>query len=176
MFFVLRLEKYLVVTPEYLGPNLQSHIIDVLMRTVEGSCSARYGYIIKVLKMDETGEGKVKDGSGDVVFQVFYRALIFMPYAGEVLDAVISEVSSLGFFAHVGPLRLFVSSQSNFNSDYVFSPNAKPHPCFICTTDVMQKLEPGRSVRLRLNGTQVEANDMYGVCTIAEDYLGPLPS
>ena len=73
MFFVLSLDKHLVVTPDYLGPNLYQHIVDVLMRTVEGSCSKRFGYIIKVLNMGDIGEGKVKDG-GDVLFQVSYRA------------------------------------------------------------------------------------------------------
>lgn len=174
MFFVLSLDKHLTVTPDYLGPNLYQHIVDVLMRTVEGSCSKRFGYIIKVLNMGDIGEGKVKDG-GDVLFQVSYRALVFMPYQKEVLDATISEVTALGFFANVGPLKLFVSSQS-FSSDYVLHPDAKPRPYFVCSQDISQRLEIGRNVRLRLNNTQVEANDMYGVCTIADDYLGPLPA
>ncbi len=133
MFFVLSLGKHLSVTPDYLGPNLYQHIVDVLMRTVEGSCSKRFGYIIKVLNMGDIGEGKVKDG-GDVLFQVSYRALVFMPYPKEVLDATISEVSTLGFFANVGPLKLFVSSQS-FSSSYVLHPDAKPRPYFVSSSE-----------------------------------------
>ena len=174
MFFVLTLSKNLVVTPEYLGPNLYFHIIDVLKRTVEGSCSPRYGYLLKVLKMGEIGEGKVKDGAGDVVFQVTYRALVFMPYPGEVLDAVITEASALGFFADAGPMRLFVSAQSNISLDYRFDQHAKPLAGWVNTEDIGVRLEAGKTVRVRLNGMQVETNEIYGVCTIAEDFLGPV--
>lgn len=49
-------------------------------------------------------KGKVLPGSGLAEFRVKYQAIVFKPYRGEVLDAVIStvnKVSSTGSIAKV---------------------------------------------------------------------------
>ena len=34
-----------------------------------------------------------------------YNAVVFRPFKGEVLDAVVETVNKMGFFAEVGPLK-----------------------------------------------------------------------
>mmetsp|Transcript_23549 Transcript_23549/g.41749 ORF Transcript_23549/g.41749 Transcript_23549/m.41749 type:complete len:174 (-) Transcript_23549:58-579(-) len=172
MFFLLSLKKNLLVTPDMLGPKLFKHLKKVLKRSVEGTCSSRYGYIINVLIVDGYGEGKIKDGNGDVLFPVSYKALVFMPYQGEILDAEVTQVIEIGFMANVGPLKLFVSSKNII--DYHYDPNARPTPKWVNREDSTQVIEPGRSVRVKVTGVRVESNDIFAVCTIADDYLGPI--
>jgi hypothetical protein len=55
------------------------------------------------------GLGKINDGTGMVTFPVAYRAIVFRPFKGEVVDAVVTQVNKMGFMAEVGPLQVFVS-------------------------------------------------------------------
>ena len=64
-------------------------------------------------KEEQIRSGIIEYESGDVVFYVKYTALLLRPFINEVLDATVSICSpSLGFFAFVGPLRIFVSKPS----------------------------------------------------------------
>lgn len=47
-----------------------------------------------------------------MVFNVKYSALLLRPFTNEVMDATVSQCNPLGFFAFVGPLRIFVSKHS----------------------------------------------------------------
>lgn len=49
MFFVLVLEKNLIVTPEVLSKRLQDKLLELLKSSVENTCSPRIGHIVKVL-------------------------------------------------------------------------------------------------------------------------------
>ena len=98
-------------------------------KQVEGTCSGRYGYIIGVLGKPNVGKGfVVEDHSGQAVFEVKYQAIVFRPFKGEVLDAIVYHVSKMGFFAQAGPLELFVSTHL-IPSEYAFS--SIDEPCFV---------------------------------------------
>ena len=43
-------------------------------------------------------------------FNVKYEALIFRPFEGEVLDAVVTTVNKMGVFCEAGPLDIFISN------------------------------------------------------------------
>ena len=47
--------------------------------------------------------------SGEVIFKVNFQALVFKPYKGEILDGVVSDVTSDGIFIESGPLKSFIS-------------------------------------------------------------------
>jgi DNA-directed RNA polymerase II subunit RPB7 len=98
---------------------------------VQGTCTGQYGFIIAVLEIIDVGPGVVLPGNGQAEFKTRYKAIVFKPFKGEVLDGVVTNVlrvsySSLepifylpgkflheqaGFFVEVGPLRCFVSQQ-----------------------------------------------------------------
>ena len=41
-----------------------------------------------------------------MTFPIRYMAVVFRPFKGEVLDAVVTTVNKMGFFAEVGPLQV----------------------------------------------------------------------
>ena len=41
-----------------------------------------------------------------MTFPMRYMAVVFRPFKGEVLDAVVTTVNKMGFFAEVGPLQV----------------------------------------------------------------------
>jgi len=54
-----------------------------------------------VTDIGSIGKGKIREGTGSAVFHVQYTCLVFRPFKGEVLDAVVSSVNKVGQIASV---------------------------------------------------------------------------
>ena len=81
--------------PRYFGKDLKSILVSKLHREVEGTCSGRYGFIITVTSVEKIGLGKVQEGTGHVLFPIKFKAIVFRPFKGEVLDAVVTQVNKV---------------------------------------------------------------------------------
>ena len=57
----------------------------------------RYGFVIAVTSIDNVGAGLIQPGQGFVVYPVKYKAIVFRPFKGEVLDAVVTQVNKVQF-------------------------------------------------------------------------------
>lgn len=55
----------------------------------------RYGFVIAVTTIDSIGAGLILPGQGYVVYPVKYKAIVFRPFKGEVLDAVVRQVNKV---------------------------------------------------------------------------------
>ena len=66
-----------------------------LYSDVEGTCSGQFGYIIAVVSMSDIGSGIVLPGSGQAEFVARYRAIVFKPFKGEVVDGVVNNVTKV---------------------------------------------------------------------------------
>lgn len=66
-----------------------------LYADVEGTCSGQFGYIIAVVTILNIGEGMVLPGSGQAEFITRYRAIVFKPFKGEVVDGVVNNVNKV---------------------------------------------------------------------------------
>ncbi|KAI6154226.1 RNA polymerase Rpb7 [Pisolithus tinctorius] len=119
MFFIKELTHTILLHPSYFGPRMLQFLESKLYADVEGTCSGQYGYIIAVVSILDIGRGMVISGSGQAEFVTRYRAIVFKPFKGEVVDGV------MGFFADVGPLQVFVSHQL-IHPDMKFDPNSNP--------------------------------------------------
>ncbi|KAK1392963.1 hypothetical protein POM88_012019 [Heracleum sosnowskyi] len=54
--------------------------------------------------------GMIRDGTGFVTFPVKYQCVVFRPFKGEILEAVVTMVNKMRFFAEAGPVQFFVSN------------------------------------------------------------------
>ena len=66
-----------------------------LYSDVEGTCSGQFGYIIAVVSVLDIGKGMVLSGSGQAEFITRYRAIVFKPFKGEVVDGVVNNVNKV---------------------------------------------------------------------------------
>lgn len=66
-----------------------------LYTEVEGTCTGKYGFVIAVTTIDNIGSGIIQPGQGFVVYPVKYKAIVFRPFKGEVLDAVVTQVNKV---------------------------------------------------------------------------------
>ncbi|KAG8760159.1 DNA-directed RNA polymerase II subunit [Serendipita sp. 396] len=167
MFFIKELTHTILMHPSYFGPRMLEMIEAQLHSAVQGTCSGQYGFIIAVLEIIDVGPGVVLPGSGQAEFRIRYKAIVFKPFKGEVLDGVVTNVLRAGFFVEVGPLRCFVSKQL-VHADMKFDANAAV-PSFASHDQVIEK---DTKVRLKVVGTRVDQTEIFAIATIKEDHLG----
>lgn len=153
MFYIKRFIHKLSLSPQFIGQNIQSLVYDYLLKNVEGTCTSS-GYIISVLKIEQVSEGKILL-SGQVSFEIKYQALVLKPVTGEVVDAIIESVSTLGYFASIGPLSIFISN-------------------YQIPSGVQDKLKDNDIVRLKIIGIKIDSTKVYAIGTLNDDFLGVL--
>ena len=160
-------DEAVVMPPSYLGPELQSILKAKLIEKVEGSCTEKYGYIVCVLKVEEISTGKIMDTSGDVLFNIKYRAVVLKPFVNEVLDGVIEKVDKYGIIVSVGPILVFITNK-NFHKEFEYNESSNTY----VSTQQNEKLAMDVEVRFRVLGTKFDSNKITGTGIMSEDYLG----
>jgi len=87
---------------------------DTYIFYVINSVRSRYGFVIAVTHIDNIGCGLILPGQGFVVYTVKYKAIVFRPFKGEVLEAVVTQLNKVGMFAEIGPLSCFISHHVSY--------------------------------------------------------------
>lgn len=78
----------------------KDYFLEVILRSVITSfILTRYGFVIAVTTIDSIGAGIVQPGQGFVVYPVKYKAIVFRPFKGEVLDAIVMQVNKVRHYA-----------------------------------------------------------------------------
>lgn len=148
------------------------HNIDrIVSHYITTQALATYGYVVNVIEVleDQIKSGIIEYDSGNVVFTVKYTALLLRPFINEVLDATVSQCNSLGFFAFVGPLRIFVSKHSM--PEDMFNGYDGEKDAWI-SDDKEVIISSGCGVRLKIKGRTVEQGNITAIGTIKDNYLG----
>ncbi|PSN63367.1 DNA-directed RNA polymerase II 19 kDa polypeptide [Corynespora cassiicola Philippines] len=171
MFFLKELEKTIQLHPSYFGPLIRSHIHRELLTKEEGSSTGKFT-IVCILDSFDISDGQVIPGSGSAEYTVHYKAIVWRPYKGEVMDGVVTSVIRAGFFVDCGSLQAFVG-RTMIPTEIKFDANATP-PQWTDNGD--QVIEKGTNIRIKIKGLRSEVDKMYAIGTMKEDYLGPLQS
>lgn len=88
MFFLHNLERRVTLHPSYFGRNMHELVTSKLLKDVEGTCAGNY-YIISIMDTFDISEGRILPGSGLAEFTVGYRAVVWRPFKGETVCAVL---------------------------------------------------------------------------------------
>lgn len=163
MFFIRELEKTITLHPSYFGPHMRDYLIHKLHDDVEGSCTGQF-FIICVIDHEQITLGKIIPGRGDAEFTIHYKAIVYRPFRGETVDAVVTSVNKMGFFAEVGALQCFVSKQA-IPSEIPFDETANPPQYSDGGEQVINK---GAHVRMKLVGIRSDVGKMYATASIKE--------
>eukprot|EP00919_Chromeraceae_sp_WS-2016_P017680 GHVR01042059.1.p1 GENE.GHVR01042059.1~~GHVR01042059.1.p1 ORF type:complete len:118 (+),score=23.59 GHVR01042059.1:219-572(+) len=97
-----------------------------------------------------------------VVVPAKYKALTFKPFRGEVLDAVVTDVVTTGFWCEAGPLQIFVSEKS-MGDDWV---SDETHTSRFVNTVSGEHISSDTVVRVRLLGISIDHSRMIAVASI----------
>lgn len=101
-------------------------------------------------------------GVGFVVYPVKYRAIVFRPFKGEVLDGVVTQVNKVGMFAEIGPLSCFISHHS-IPTDMQFCPNSNPL-CYKSVHGVSERPRRPTSDKYKIGNLMFAFNTMKILC------------
>ncbi|EFN70218.1 DNA-directed RNA polymerase II subunit RPB7 [Camponotus floridanus] len=167
--YMISLEHEILLHPRYFGPQLLDTVKQKLYTEVEGTCTGKYGFVVAVTTIDNIGAGIIQPGQGFVVYPVKYKAIVFRPFKGEVLDAIVTQVNKVGMFAEIGPLSCFISHHS-IPEDMQFCPNVNPACYKSKEEDVV--IQADDEIRLKIVGTRVDATGIFAIGTLMDDYLG----
>ncbi|KAI9740593.1 MAG: DNA-directed RNA polymerase II subunit [Cirrosporium novae-zelandiae] len=169
MFFLYELDRVITLHPSFFGPRVKEYLVSRLLEDVEGTCTGTY-YIICVMDAYDISEGRVVPGSAVAEYTIHYRAVVWRPFKGETVDAIVTSVNRMGIFADVGPLPIFVSSHL-IPSEIKFDANATPAQY---TDNGEQVIEKGTHLRVKIIGTRSDVGSMFAIGSIKEDFLGTL--
>lgn len=162
-------DQAIVMPPSCLYRDLKNLLKAKLIEKVQGSVSEKYGYVICVISIEEPASGKILDTSGDVLFNMKYKAVVMKPFVGEVVDGVVEKVEKYGVHVGVGPIRVFISN-SQFPPDFEYNETNNQY----ISRSKNDKLNLDTEIRFRILGIQYEGNEFHPTGTMNENYLGPL--
>jgi DNA-directed RNA polymerase II subunit RPB7 len=171
MFYVKTLEHEIVLEPLYFGQKVKSTLVRLLKEEVEGLALANYGFVVNVINVpeDQIRFGIIEYDTANVTCYVKYTALLLRPFMNEVVDATVSQCNNLGFFAFVGPLRIFVSKHS-MPEDIMNGFDGEKDAWV--SDDGEVNIHAGCGVRLKIKGRTVEQGNITAIGTIKDNYLG----
>lgn len=122
-----------------------------------------------VTHINNVSEGMITDdGTARAKFRVEYGCVAFRPFKGEVLDAVVTQVTKFGFFAEAGPLSVFVSNQL-IADDMAFE--SVGENAYV-SADQQVRIVKEAEVRVRVVGMRIDASEIFCIATMKEDFLG----
>jgi DNA-directed RNA polymerase II subunit RPB7 len=124
-----------------------------------------------VTSITNIGQGKIGDTSGYSTFPIFYKAIVFRPFRGEVVDGIVKSITKFGFFVNVGPLTIFVS-RHGIPDDMQYDNNHTPER--YVSEEAGVSIQEDKEVRLKITGVRAEAQGLFAIGTIKDDYLGSL--
>ncbi|KAK9279585.1 hypothetical protein L1049_013264 [Liquidambar formosana] len=137
-----------IISPDWQRQEAREPWID------GGSDCGRHGFVVAM--------------TGFVTFPVKYQCVVFRPFKGEILEAVVTMVNKMGFFAEAGPVQIFVSNHL-IPDDMEFQSGDAPN---YTTSDGSVKIQKDSEVRLKIIGTRVDATEIFCIGTIKDDFLG----
>mmetsp|Transcript_10737 Transcript_10737/g.27541 ORF Transcript_10737/g.27541 Transcript_10737/m.27541 type:complete len:171 (-) Transcript_10737:310-822(-) len=167
MFFHLSLDEEIELHPQFFGPRMRQTLEEKLKKTVEGTCSGKHGFIICVTELHDVQHGLLMEGTGMARFKVRYHCIVFRPFKNEVMDAVVTAVTNMGFFASIGPLNVFVSSHC-MPDELRYNIQGEQ----FVSEDEQYRIEKDSEVRLKITGAKYQNNTITCIGTIKEDFLG----
>ena len=78
-----------------------------------------YGFLINIINILKIENGVVNE-YGDAIFEVVFTALVYKAVKDEIVDAIVSDVTSVGINCKIGSFIIFVP-HTKIPKDYQFS-------------------------------------------------------
>ena len=99
------------------------------------------------------------------MFTLRFMALVFKPFRWEVLDARVTQTNAHGFFAQIGPVKVFVP-EDQMPGDFSFD---VANQLWFSADETVQVKE---DIDVRIRILQVKPLDGFCLGSIKDDFLG----
>ena len=162
--------KDVTISPSDLNKDLKKIIRVKLIEQVTGTCNEKYGYFIKVINIGDIKNGYIMDGSGDIIFKMYYQVVLLRPFRGEICDGKIEKILSKegGIHVRVGPMLVYISND-DIPSKYKMD---EKNSIYVNSQDENDILKEGEKVRFRYKEIQFDVSYFKPIGTMKDNYLG----
>jgi len=101
MFFVAHRVRECTLHPSFFNSGADAQVRQRLYEDMEGKVEGTE-MIVQIIEIDEISEPVLVPGTGMAKYTLSYRAIVWRPFRGEVVDGMVTSVVNNGFFVDVG--------------------------------------------------------------------------
>jgi DNA-directed RNA polymerase II subunit RPB7 len=76
-----------------------------------------HGFVIHVEEVSDIGAGMVDNSTGSAAYKVAYRAIVFRPFAQEIVDCTVLSCNPYGFSCGIGNMLNVFIHRKNMPQD-----------------------------------------------------------
>ncbi|CAN6918651.1 unnamed protein product [Brassica oleracea] len=174
MFIKVKLPWNVMIPAEAMDPNGLMIQRAVLIRLLDAFASKKatkdLGYFIALKNLEEIGEGRIKETTGEIVFPVVFSGITFKMFKGEIVHGVVRQVHKSGVFLRCGPCEnVYLSQYKMPGYDYVVQGN----PLFM--NQNMSRIQIGSTVRVIVLDIQWKEaeKEFIALASLEGNNLGP---
>jgi len=137
MFYRMTIKDHIRVPPNLFASTAEKAVLERIKSDYDGFISAKLGFVVDVLKINEIKEGIIVPGDGAAYYETTFELLTFRPELQEVLLAKVRDIAEFGAFMTIGPADGMIHISQTMD-DYVSFSKDK----------VLQGKESTRSLRV----------------------------
>jgi len=104
MFNIITVEDIVRIPPEKFGQDLEIIATEELKIKYEGIVSKNIGFVIAVINVEASLNGKIIPGDGATHHKVTFKLLTYQPEVQEIIEGEVVEVEDFGAFVRIGPI------------------------------------------------------------------------
>lgn len=106
MYYKFKVSGAVRVDPKRLySEDLNIAIFDQLRQDFEDSVDVDVGKVLKIISVDNIGEGTIIPGDGAAYYKTNFTVLAYNPDNQEIVEGTIKDIASFGAFVDFGPFE-----------------------------------------------------------------------
>ena len=146
MYYISEITDTLRVPPSRFDEDLQSILLDLARKSLEGKIFPELGFIVSVLEAEDIGKGKLIPQDGGAFYPCEFKILHYKPERGEVVEGKVQEITNFGIFIQVSTINP-LCHLSQIGDDYFrFDPSSN----MLIGKETARKVKLGDTVRGRI--------------------------
>lgn len=121
MFYRAKVTDHIRVPPELFGLSHEQSVLQRIKKDYESHISAKFGFVIDVLKVDSIKEGIIVPGDGAAYYDATFELLTFKPEVQEVVLTKVRDIAEFGAFMAIGPADGMIHISQTMDDYVTFS-------------------------------------------------------
>ncbi|VVA98672.1 unnamed protein product [Arabis nemorensis] len=174
MFIKVKLPGSVTIPAEDMDKGLilqRAILIRLLNAFASKKATNDLGYFIALTTLEEIGEGKIREHTGEILFPVVFSGITFKLFRGEITRGVVHKVFKSGVLLRCGPCENIYLSNLKMTG-YKYIPGESP----IFVNENMSRIQIDSTVRFIVIATEWKEaeREFFALASIEGDYLGPV--
>lgn len=114
------IEKRICLNSKYLDQNLMDHILSKITELTFDKCTKKYGYILKINKINKIVSHEIGRANIDNIFSIIFNADIFKPEKDLKISGTVCMIYKDGIFINILNKQKMLIPKSNLNK-FIFN-------------------------------------------------------